>query len=170
MNIAFAVVLGAWFLLSVPHQFRRCQRWLSRWDVACLLPTWTFFAPNPGTGEYHLLCRDEGCEHNDWVEVPTLQGRSTSHLVWNPMRRQAKVLCDFVQVLVALRALSSSDEEESALRLSIPFLLLQQYTITRVPPCPCSKSRRFLLVKTHGHFSTREPSPVFLSPLCSLSS
>jgi hypothetical protein len=74
-------VLVVWFVLSVLEQLRTILRTspgptLRVLDgclqaVSPLLPRWTFFAPNPGTVDYHLCYRHRlaNGEFTHWQEV-----------------------------------------------------------------------------------------------------
>src|SRR5690348_12432463 len=58
-DILIALFFLGWFILSILNQFGFA--WfdkITRHDHFSLLPLWTFFAPNPGQSDYHLIYRD----------------------------------------------------------------------------------------------------------------
>jgi hypothetical protein len=100
------LVFALWFGVSVLNQLeatgypaaRRIALVVKSLDLFSLIPTWNFFAPNPGTNDYHLLYRerlDDGA-YGVWREVPFPKQSGLLKLVWNPRKRRAKVLSDVV--------------------------------------------------------------------------
>ena len=52
-------IFGAYGLLSLLFQFEsRLKKWLASKDALSLLPSWSFFAPIPGTSDYRIIFRD----------------------------------------------------------------------------------------------------------------
>src|SRR3954470_12564692 len=101
---AVALALGGWFVVAVLNQFR--FRWFDRVrrrDRLYLLPAWTFFAPNPGRSDYHLVYRDRRRDGSltDWREVPLGAPRRPYSCVWNPRKRARKALSDIVGIVVS---------------------------------------------------------------------
>src|SRR5581483_6746809 len=67
-----AVVLGTYLGLSIlSHLPLPWGRSLNARDRLAIIPHWTFFAPNPGTSDFHLLARDRlaGGGFSAWKEV-----------------------------------------------------------------------------------------------------
>jgi len=100
------LVFALWFGVSVLNQLeatgypaaRRVALLVKSLDLFSLIPTWNFFAPNPGTNDYHLLYRerlDDGA-YGVWREAPFPKQSGPLKLVWNPRKRRAKVLSDVV--------------------------------------------------------------------------
>lgn len=61
MTTVVVLLLGAWVVLTVLNQFERGRRWIQpllRLDVLALIPSWTFFAPEPGRTDTHIVYRD----------------------------------------------------------------------------------------------------------------
>ena len=77
---------------------RRLALLIKSIDLFSLIPTWNFFAPNPGTNDYHLLYRErlDTGEYGVWMEIPFPKQSGLLKLVWNPRKRRAKVLSDIV--------------------------------------------------------------------------
>lgn len=122
-------LLVVWFTLSVVFQFYTdsfSPSWLSvivRYDVFHLLPRWTFFAPNPGTSDYHLLYRDqkEDGTISGWVEIPMVEERKPLSFIWNPEKRSKKILLD---VTMSLIQTSQGLGQSKVLIISLPYLIL----------------------------------------------
>ena len=126
-GVARAISLGfiAWLGVSTVEQlrFQRVQRY-RRWDVLGLIPVWTFFAPNPATGDYYIVYRDELASgmRTLWVEAIVSPSQRSLHAsIWNPDRRATKALFDISSGL-ALFVRDSPDSD--AVQLTLPYLAL----------------------------------------------
>jgi hypothetical protein len=172
MSLLSTVLLGllaVWFLLSVLSQFRQVAwlgDWISRlkgWDHLALLPSWTFFAPNPGTRDYELLYRDRLVDgtYTPWKEVERPVG-TLARAVWNPSKRRQKAVVDLCSIL--MRYMSRIQTERGARRvlLSVPYLSLLTY-ISGMKTGPLSAQRQFLIAHTFGYHSTQEPDILYIS-------
>ncbi len=103
---AVALVFALWFGASVLNQLeatgyapaKRLALLVKSLDLFSLIPTWNFFAPNPGTNDYHLLYRErlDAGGYGVWREVPFPKQSGLLKAVWNPRKRRAKVLSDVV--------------------------------------------------------------------------
>lgn len=130
-----AIVFGLWFTLSIPGQFEsRLARRIRRKDIFGLIPTWTFFAPNPGTSDYHLIYRDfENEVLGAWKEIPFVFGRTWYNWLWNPLKRRSKVLSDCVSSIG--RSIRDSDQDQAkiaaGLPLTVPYMLLLNSVIQK---------------------------------------
>src|ERR1700761_7210103 len=95
-------VFGLWIVLTCVNQFNGAfPDWIRRYDRFRLLSRWTFFAPHPGMNDYHIVARDigeDGKPCTEWFEI-SLPSRTVLGAVWNPQKRQRKVLCDYVRSL-----------------------------------------------------------------------
>jgi hypothetical protein len=108
LNIFFILFLAIWFLASILGQVNAVSqkkarfRWLRRYDWFGLVPTWTFFAPNPATSDHHLLFRDRLADGTvtPWTELVAIEERKWWHAVWNPRKRQRKLLTDIISMLL----------------------------------------------------------------------
>jgi hypothetical protein len=165
LSVAVIALLLSWFLLTIPNQFRSTQRILARFDPFHLLPRWTFFAPNPGTADYHLLYQDVAADGScsSWVEAPLTDQRRISHLLWNPGKRRSKVLADFAQSLCCTA--SETDAFESAVLMSTPYLCIMHYLLRHFPPGGNARMRHFMIVLSDGHRGS-SPKVVFVAPQC----
>lgn len=111
MEFVLIGLLAAWFLVSLlaqaaawdsaPKSVKAIANWFLESDVFSIIPSWNFFAPNPGTTDYHLLYRDklESGELSVWREIPIDKEPSLLRAVWNPRKRKSKVLSDVVSVV-----------------------------------------------------------------------
>jgi hypothetical protein len=153
------VLLEVWFVLSIVQQFG--PSWFERvreFDIFGLLPLWTFFAPNPGHSDYHLVYRDRAADGTltAWQELVLAEERDPSAFLWNPQKRSKKVLADVAATLAEYGNLQVS---EDALMLSLPYLILLN-VVSALEPHESSE-RQFALVETFG-FRRFEPNRVLL--------
>lgn len=92
-----------------------------------ITPVWSFFAPIPGTHDYHLMFRAilKNKEITDWREAPSLQEKRRVYtFFWNPQKKLQKSLNDLVQELLMF---SQAANYESQIHLSIPYLHILNY-------------------------------------------
>jgi hypothetical protein len=77
---------------------RRLTYTLSTSLFGNFLPRWNFFAPTPGTYDYHLLYRNRWGDAlvGSWCEIEVLPARPIFGLssFWNPRRHEVKALVD----------------------------------------------------------------------------
>lgn len=159
------VFLSALLIASALYQFK--FKWMLpiiQRDVFHLLPKFTFFAPNPGHTDYHLLYRDSLADTTltEWIEVPLAQERTLLAAFWNPQKRFSKSTLDLTQALITSG--SKSVEDDNALILSIPYLLLLNYVTSLARPS-MSRARQFVIFQSHGFFPTKEPDLLIRSGL-----
>jgi hypothetical protein len=158
-----ALIFAGWFIVSVLNQFR--FGWFNRIrraDRFSLLPAWTFFAPNPGQSDYHLVYRDRRADGSltGWREVPITVPRKPYSFIWNPWKRSRKVLSDMVgTVISASRANPQLGDE---IMLSIPYLVLLN-VVCHFDTSPDATHRQFLLVETFGFRPTALPQIILRS-------
>jgi hypothetical protein len=147
--VAAAVVVAALALgLTALTQRRggRFEQALRTRDVFCLLPLWTFFAPNPGTTDTRLLWRESlgPGQTSHWHELSP-PGRRAWSAVWNPKRRIQKAITDAGALLSEARARDDAD----VVMLSVAYLMLLGYVTVQVGS-PRAFARQFILVQTSG--------------------
>jgi hypothetical protein len=163
-----ALVLGAflalWLLLTVVKQLP--GPWLARLftrDRLGLVPGWTFFAPHPGTYDYHPLVRyrvDER-ELSPWRELDLgIEARTSRALVWNPHKRGRKALFDLTMDLGTLAR--SLPEKLDDLQFSVPYLALLQ-AAARAPEAQFGNGVQFILVQNAR--DDTPPAVIFVSRL-----
>ncbi len=163
---------GLWLGLSVVAQFHleKFER-LRGHDVFHLIPNWTFFAPNPGRTDYHLICRDKHADGavGDWRELPLVYRRQPWSFLWNPEKRGTKVLTDAVAGILEMvdfhqRRGDSLDLIEQLLLIHSPYLLLLNIVMNGEGPPSAITHRQFALVETFGFTAEERPRPILSSP------
>ena len=138
-DVVVGLFFSLWFMFSVVAQFEwSLSRRIREFDHFGFVPGWTFFAPVPGTSDYHLIYREATPDSvpSEWVEVPIVQSRRWFHFAWNPDRRKSKVIADAVTAL----ALQVSDAKPTGngvphavrlLPLTVPYLILLSTVMAR---------------------------------------
>jgi hypothetical protein len=153
--VAWAVCITLLVLtLACQRPAPRQLRSLKYRDVAALLPSWTFFAPNPGVTDTRLLWRDllPDATASAWHEV--LPPRSSLlRAVWNPQKRQAKLITDAGGIVARM---GSEDPDNMGVLVSMPYLLIL-HRVCSEPASPMTLARQFLVVQTDrdGEFAPR---------------
>jgi hypothetical protein len=162
-----------WFLLSVGNQIGPVADKLARFDRFGFLPRWTFFAPNPGIYDHHLVFRECGAEVDvssvdrleaaaphlsAWLEVSDLYSGRSFPFLWNPQRRLTKTISDVVNGLVIAR--NRFSEKPDVVQFTVEYFLLL-HLVQRGAAGP--SQRQFAIVRTHGFTDDRQTQLVFLS-------
>lgn len=159
MTAAIAGLFVLWLMLTVAYQFDAPARKLARWDIFRLLPRWTFFAPNPGHHDLHLLYRDMlGGRCGPWQEVDLAGDASVIPVLWNPGKRIAKILWDSwgsIQYLTGKLEMPAD-----RIQLTAGYLVL--LNMASRPNRSAGVERQFAIVRSTG-FTDRQIDPLFLS-------
>jgi len=164
MAMVFGVFLALWLLLTVIKQLPgpRVARLFER-DSFGVVPGWTFFAPHPGTYDYHPLVRyrlDER-ELSPWRELDLgIEARTNRALIWNPHKRGRKALFDLTMELGML-ARSLPDKLDDV-QFSVPYLALLQ-AAARAPASRFGNGVQFILIQNSR--DDTPPSVIFVSKL-----
>ena len=155
-----AGVFGAWFVATVAHQFDsiREKAVIRSFDPLGLVPIWTFFAPRPGMSDYHLIYRQVSPAEplSEWTEIPLVNARHWSHIVWNPHRRRSKVVTDCMhavgsQVRDAREDVIESSALQRRLLVSIPYLTLLSMVMSHdSADLSTGAYRQFAIVERRG--------------------
>jgi hypothetical protein len=121
--------------------------WLKNHDACAYIPTWTFFAPNPGVNDTRVLWREQLVDGSvsHWHEVVPPNGR-LSRAIWNPSKRARKAVTDCGPMVVRLVARNKGSKLPL---LSLPYLMLVQY-ISALPGSPLGVARQFTVINTQG--------------------
>jgi hypothetical protein len=176
LDFIVGMILGGWLIVSIVGQFhsKRINR-IRRYDYFNLIPLWTFFAPNPGQSDYHLLYRDKLRDGSltDWAEIPLTHRREVKAFVWNPMKRETKVLADIVNSVATLVDYHREQNTPvktigDAVMLSTPYLILMNIVLHRAKNTFQSEQRQFALAETHGFDSNGKPDLILCSPFHTL--
>jgi hypothetical protein len=162
VTVIASVVAAVWFGATAIAQFRSgVGRRIKAHDPFALVPMWTFFAPNPGTRDLRLLCRDRLIDGTlaPWHEV-LAPGTGVRRAVWNPWKRQRKALFDAGQLVSQIAAQNGDDP---LVLLSFPFVMLLA-AVSALPSSPLSVARQFVIVDTAGSDDgPQEPRLIFAS-------
>ena len=161
MLIFVIAVLTAWFVLTLIAQFWTVP-WVARlksYDLAEVVPGWSFFAPNPGTSDSELLYRDElvDGELGPWRAVRFARA-SLLRAVWNPQKRRRKALVDLCSSLLTEAAASP---ERNAVLIGFPYIAVLSH-VSSFPSGPLSKRRQFILARSFSE-TGKEPEVMFIS-------
>ena len=157
---AVSAVLMLWLGASAIGQLgsQRVQR-LRRMDFLGVVPVWTFFAPNPATGDIYLVYRDDVTRR--WTEIHIRRPRrSWRASVWNPDRRAAKALFDIAGEIVQS---AHGSRTRGAVQLCVPYLTLLGFVCGHAAREPAASAVQFMLLSDHGMEKRGDPVPVFIS-------
>jgi hypothetical protein len=162
MVYATAALFGVWFLLTILIQFPNpIGKTCAIYDVFAIVPSWTFFAPNPALVDYHIVYR---CRLSTGNCTAFKEVRSCKHQrrlidgAWNPNRRYIKAMHDLISELVAL----SRELTESEIKFSTPYLTLANFILASSVE-QHTQSCQFAIIVSYGFASSEEPSLLFLS-------
>jgi hypothetical protein len=165
MSLAAALlysVVTLWLVITLLAQHSRFQPFINAFNALHIIPRWTFFAPNPGVRDYHLVIRDrcsDGCV-TGWKSVPVYSPRPRFGYLWNPQKRSSKIMNDAVQ---AIKLLSKRENIGAAgIPFTAPYLLLLYYAAHAVPPEPDAIEFQIAIIESTGH-DKRELECSFLS-------
>lgn len=163
----FALLYVVWFALSVFNQFS--LSWMQSFrqrDGLHLLPRWTFFAPNPGTSDYHLVVRLLTLDGRTilWEELLPPEERPWWTALWNPRKRYRKCLTDCVQ---SLGQFARAGVPLESMQLSIPYLVILNFVVCRINP-QAQSACQFAVLETKGFALVNEPTVIFCSGTHSL--
>jgi hypothetical protein len=173
-DIAILIVLSVWFVFSILWQFKfEFLQPINSYDIFQMLPNWTFFAPNPGTVDYHLIYRvrvSDIEENMQWKEVPIIQNRKLKHLIWNYQRRKIKLIIDSINALVKINDLNSKfklsqENSTKALYVSVPYLLIMKAVINEIRQSENNENIQFqfAIVESYGYIERHEPKYIIVS-------
>ena len=154
-------VLVAWLLISTLAQLSWApMKKLKTHDAFSLIPNWSFFAPKPGTSDYHLVYRDTDSSGGtgQWREIPLADERTLWGAIWNPQKRKTKTLSDVVRGLITL----AKDRSLKDYSLTLPYLAILNY-ISSLPRSGPWVRTQFMILKSEGFYSEQDPQFLFLS-------
>ena len=157
MAEAAGVLLLAWFVASILGQFPgRLNDRLRARDAFGLIPSWSFFSPNPARSDCHLVYRHviRGGNVTDWTE--TFVWRPTwARSIWNPDRRVEKAISDANSHLARLK-------EVDGVQWLTPYLLLLNY-VSGLPRPVEAVAVQYALLGSFGHDVSAAPFVRFAS-------
>lgn len=151
ISIVVSVVVMSWLILTVIAQFRSISARISRFDIFRLIPIWTFFAPNPGVVDYHLVIRDRRRDGSlsNWAGINIASERHSTNIFWNPQKRPKKIILDVVQSLIIITAAQRESMGQEI--ISLPYLMLLHIAISMPRMNQDSVGRQFAVIQTSGH-------------------
>lgn len=142
----------------------------SRWNIVRgkdhlnLIPIWTFFAPNPGQTDYHLMYRFQNStgQMSAWIEIPLAEQRTARSWIWNPEKRSKKVLADIVASFIDAGAMQC--EHDTDYLLTLPYLLLLRVVCTHAGTHhSVDEVVQFVLAETKGFARSEAPHLLMVS-------
>lgn len=155
----------AWVLLTVAAQpFLATQRKIRRFDLFRMIPVWTFFAPDPGTSDYHLLSRTRCVDGTitPFREIPLGSRRKIGHLFFNPTQRLQKALSDHARAIAMHISTDLTETNQANIRLTVSYISLLHYCIG-LGSEPGSCTVQFMILESFGHLELEDPQLVLNS-------
>jgi hypothetical protein len=159
------LILGLWFLASIVNQCR--FRWwtqISRFDTFNLLPAWSFFAPNPGRHDFHILYRDGIRDENSaWTEIAFASSLDIRwRWLWNPSRYADKAVNDLINGFFQILSREGGEELRAVMVSSIYISLLQ---LVMAQPLISEEAdrRQFAILRAQDFERERRLEVVFVS-------
>ena len=151
-SIAVGLVL-LWLMATIAYQGGPFREIMSRLDRLKLLPSWSFFAPNPATRDSHIVIRDllHDGRFTNWAPVSLFPSRSLLQVLWHPAKRPRKILRDASKSVIITRRRS---ESKGVVQCSLPYLVILHYCIQHARPGNVI-ARQFAVVETSGRESRK---------------
>ncbi len=165
---------STWFVFTIIWQFdpfRKKPSIVRLFNTFNILPIWTFFAPRPGMSDTHLLYRDKdgSGELSEWKEIPVFEQRKFFHFIWNPLKRNNKLIVDALSQVKSYKMIQeekSVDEEvfQQHLTISKGYLVILSLVVS-FPKCKAdSVARQFIIADTTFLGGKRDFKPLLSSP------
>jgi len=151
--IAVALVL-LWLVATIAYQYPAFRPGLGRLDVLKILPSWSFFAPNPANRDSHIVVRDllvDGTA-SAWSPVSYFATRTAVHAIWHPDKRPRKILRDASK---SIKQTWLRCESKGVVQCSLPYLMVLNYCMTHRPRPTNGVARQFAIVETSGREERR---------------
>ncbi|OEK01367.1 hypothetical protein BFP97_07485 [Roseivirga sp. 4D4] len=159
-----SAIFSIWLVVSIFAQFEKLK-WvykLKYYDLCSMIPSWTFFAPKPGTSDFRILYRDRLVDgkYSPW-KLTFDESHSLSEALWNPSKRIMKVVDDAIMNVLQL---SVEDPDNKSILLSYSYIVLLNH-IMMMDSSNFSEMRQFMITSTVGHEEAPEPEIMFISQL-----
>ncbi|HVW65890.1 MAG TPA: hypothetical protein VHB01_12855 [Nitrosospira sp.] len=144
-------LVALWLAITLLAQHRRFQPLINSLDGFHVIPRWTFFAPNPGVRDYHLVVRERRVDGSttEWKSVPVYAPRPGWAWLWHPEKRSSKIMNDAIQSIKFLQ--KQGEVGATGLPFTMPYLLLLRYASHTVPPEPDSTGFQIAIIESTGH-------------------
>lgn len=163
INVAAILFFALWLLLTIFNQFNlKWAKQIKTQDVFHLLPSWTFFAPNPGTSDYHIVYRtmDDNKNISAFIEIPLHNNRQLTHACWNSSKRTKKALTDLVMSLKKLCVVEDLKKEK--LQVSFSYIALLNF-LTHIEKSTSVKFIQFAILESKGFNDPNQPQLLICS-------
>lgn len=129
LGFSTILILSVWFLFTLAEALPLSKKVSFKHPIISqFVPRWSFFAPNPGRYDFHILVRDELFDGSLtlWREVCSpAENRPWKSFIWNPGQREKKALFDVSQELVTSAQIWSGPQ--NLLILTVPYLTILNY-------------------------------------------
>ena len=144
-------IVTLWLVITLFAQHPRFQPFVNAFNALHIIPRWTFFAPNPGVRDYHLVIRDRCSDGRltGWKSVPVYSPRPRFGYLWNPQKRSSKIMNDAIQAIKLL--LKRESIGTAGIPFTVPYLLLLYYAAHAVPPEPDAMEFQIAIIESSGH-------------------
>jgi len=163
IHVSVVGVFLVWLVLTTLNQFEsQSAMKLRRHDIFYLLPRWTFFAPNPGTSDYHLVYRymkGDGTV-SEFREVTFPERQPLLSALWNPHKRLRKAFLDLSMDLT--RLCGRPDINEDNIKITFSYLAVLNF-LKGVPLTRDVRSVQFAIMKSKGFIDSELPKLVICS-------
>lgn len=162
-SLCVGALFACWLAGSVVNQFRLGSwRKVTAHDRFMLLPRWTFFAPNPGRTDPHLVFRDcRDCEPGPWREIGWAPPNRWLWWLWNPGRYPRKAVSDLAAAVMTGAAAATGSDARLA-TLSPAYIALLQCVMAQ-PGAVSGGLRQFALVHSRTFAAQRPLQVAFVS-------
>jgi hypothetical protein len=174
MLIVYIVLFSCWYVCCILWQFEPIRKRLTGFRTINsfgLLPIWTFFAPLPGMSDTHMLYRDKLTDGSltDWQEIHAFEKRKFYHFIWNPFKRNSKLIVDALSEVKKIKNNSDKVEmdekaEQNFIKLSQGYLVLLNLAVKNSKVTDASRARQFVVLDSYWISEKREVTPIFISP------
>ena len=136
---------------------------IKQYDVASLIPIWTFFAPNPGMRDYNILYRHKlsNGSYTLWRQLVDNNPPVTA-AIWNPTKRKKKAILDLSVFLCRSIPSKLKTDDIRGIFLTVPYLGLAA-AVSSVAAVPMSDGVQFMILLSHGHLADAKPDILFVS-------
>jgi hypothetical protein len=162
-ELVIGAVFAVWWALSACNQFRS-GAWtlpMRRHIPLGLIPSWTFFAPNPARADSRLIWREQ---HGDgwcaWRELHFGFAPVRSRWLINTELIENKAITDLVGSLQRIRA----DRNARDALLSSPYVALLNIVVDQPRRTRCT-AVQFAIVRTSRIAAARRVDIIFLSEI-----
>ncbi len=173
MVLLYKIIFGVWLVCTVFWQFdrvRKSSKLLRTINILNVLPIWTFFAPNPGMYDTHILFRDkrEDGSLSDWMEVKLVEERKWYHFLWNPTKRKQKMAVDAISEIKSIKISGeenniAGDELLGHVKLSKGYLLMLNIVFSQARSDRNAVARQFIVLDASHASGERNLIPLFYS-------